>query len=430
MSRPAFTATFALLLALGLAACGEHAHEDEHGHGHDEHAHEDRGHAAHGHDDHADEAPKGPNGGRLHEDAGLAVELKIEEDSQPPRYVGWITLDGQPVPPANAQVTVELERLGGRVETHTLRPQGDRLVGSGVVGEPHSFVVTVRAEAAGRRAEWRYESFEGRTRIAQAAADGIGVRVETVGSGPIEQRLRAQGRVVLPASAQAAVSARFPGLIRSLRADLGERVSAGQVLAEIESNASLGRYTVSSPIDGVVLERTAALGGMASEAPLFVIGRLDALVVELPVFGAQALALTPGTPVRLRRLLDGRVIEAALQGLLPQADAHSQGLVARVALPVDDGHWRPGLAVEASLLLRADEVPLRLPLSALQRFRDWQAAFVRVGEDYEVRPLELGRSDGDWVEVLEGLAAGDEVVVEQSFLIKADIEKSGAGHEH
>lgn len=420
MIRPARNTLLLVLLTLGLAACGEHAHEDEHGHGHDEH----------GHEDHADEAPKGPNGGRLHEDNGLSVELKIEEDGQPPRYAAWVRLDGQPVPPASAEVSVQLERLGGQVDTHTLRPQNDRLVGSDVVGEPHSFVVTLRAEAADRRAEWRYESFEGRTRIAQAAADEIGIRVEAVGSGRIEQRLRAQGRVVLPASAQAAVSARFPGLIRSLRADIGERVSAGQVLAEIESNASLGRYSVSSPIDGVVLERAAALGGMAGESPLLVIGRLEALVVDLPVFGAEALALTPGTPVRLTRLIDGREIEAPLQAVLPQADALSQGLIARARLPVDDGQWRPGMAVEASLLLSADQVPLRLPLSALQRFRDWQVAFLRVGEDYEIRPLELGRSDGDWVEVLEGLKTGDEVVVEQSFLIKADIEKSGAGHDH
>ncbi len=420
MIRPARNTLLLVLLTLGLAACGEHAHDDAHGHGHDEH----------GHDDHADEAPKGPNGGRLHEDKGLSVELKIEEDGQPPRYAAWVRLDGQPVPAANAQVSVQLERLGGQVDTHTLRPLNDRLVSSGVVGEPHSFVVTVRAEAAGRRAEWRYESFEGRTRIAKATADEIGIRVEPVGGGPIEQRLRAQGRVVLPASAQAAVSARFPGLIRSLRADIGERVSVGQVLAEIESNASLGRYTLASPIDGVVLERAAALGGMAGDAPLFVIGRLDALVVDLPVFGAEALALAPGTPVRLKRLLDGRVIEASLQGLLPQADAHSQSLVARVALTVDDAQWRPGLAVEAALQLSADQVPLRLPLSALQRFRDWQVAFIREGEDYEIRPLALGRSDGDWVEVLDGLNAGDEVVVEQSFLIKADIEKSGASHDH
>jgi cobalt-zinc-cadmium efflux system membrane fusion protein len=66
----------------------------------------------------------------------------------------------------------------------------------------------------------------------------------------------------------------------------------------------------------------------------------------------------------------------------------------------------------------------------VQRIRDGQVAFIRVGDTYEVRPLELGRSDGTWVEVKEGLEVGDEVVIEQSFLIKADIEKSGASHDH
>ncbi len=56
--------------------------------------------------------------------------------------------------------------------------------------------------------------------------------------------------------------------------------------------------------------------------------------------------------------------------------------------------------------------------------------FIRIGEDYEIRPLQLGRRDGTHVEVLGGLAAGDEIVVGQSYLVKADIEKSGAAHDH
>ena len=56
--------------------------------------------------------------------------------------------------------------------------------------------------------------------------------------------------------------------------------------------------------------------------------------------------------------------------------------------------------------------------------------FAKVGDTYEVRMLELGASDRDRVEVLEGIAAGTEYAVEQSFLIKADIEKSGASHDH
>jgi hypothetical protein len=45
-------------------------------------------------------------------------------------------------------------------------------------------------------------------------------------------------------------------------------------------------------------------------------------------------------------------------------------------------------------------------------------------------PGELGKRDATQVEVLSGLKAGDQVVVEQSYLVKADIEKSGASHEH
>ena len=56
--------------------------------------------------------------------------------------------------------------------------------------------------------------------------------------------------------------------------------------------------------------------------------------------------------------------------------------------------------------------------------------FIRIGDTYEVRPVELGRRDGTQVEVLSGLNPGDLVVVEQSYLVKADIEKSGASHDH
>ena len=56
--------------------------------------------------------------------------------------------------------------------------------------------------------------------------------------------------------------------------------------------------------------------------------------------------------------------------------------------------------------------------------------FIQVDDTYEIRPLELGTSDGTLTEVLEGLQAGDRYVVDNSYLIKADIEKSGASHDH
>ena len=61
---------------------------------------------------------------------------------------------------------------------------------------------------------------------------------------------------------------------------------------------------------------------------------------------------------------------------------------------------------------------------------NWQLVFIQVGDVYEIRPLELGQTDGEFTEVLAGLNAGDSYVVENSYLLKADLEKSGASHDH
>ena len=49
---------------------------------------------------------------------------------------------------------------------------------------------------------------------------------------------------------------------------------------------------------------------------------------------------------------------------------------------------------------------------------------------FEVRPLELGRSDGQWVEVVKGLSAGERYAATNSFVLKAELGKSGATHDH
>ena len=75
-------------------------------------------------------------------------------------------------------------------------------------------------------------------------------------------------------------------------------------------------------------------------------------------------------------------------------------------------------------------MPLAVKRTALQTFRDFTVVFVQVGDTYEVRMLELGRQDDTWVEVKGGLKPGSIYVTENSYLIKADIEKSGASHDH
>lgn len=409
------------LLSAGLTACGArdddaHADGDAHGHGHDDHA--------------EPEAAKGEHGGRLLTEGELTVELAIFEDGVPPEYRAWIYRNGQPLPPSAATLEVVLTRLGGINDTHRFSVRGDYLVGSGVVYEPHSFDVEVRAQLGELRAQWRYESHEGRTRIAAAVAEQAGIRVAPVGPGTIRDEHELQGLLTPIEGRHARLTARFPGPIRSVAVGVGDPVRKGQTLATVESNVSLAPYAITAPLDGVVLARTAAVGEMALDAPLFEVADLSALWVDVHLFGSDAQHITPGLPVSVTRLSDGVSASTVLDRVLPATATASQSTVGRATVDNADGRWRPGAAVRARVTVAEHEVALSVPLTALQRFRDWDVVFIRIGEDYEIRPLELGRRDGVNVEVLDGITLGDEIVVEQSYLVKADIEKSGASHDH
>ncbi|MDR0184170.1 efflux RND transporter periplasmic adaptor subunit [Lysobacter arvi] len=404
------------LLALALGGCGGAGTTT------------DPGHAPGG--DHA--APRGEHGGRLLREGDITVELAIAEDGTPPKYEAWLYRGDEPLPAKAGEVDVALTRLGGVREAHALRARRDgRLMADGIVSEPHSFDVAVTARVDGRTLRWTFPSYEGRTVIAADVARQSGIRTAKAGPGVIADEHEVQGLLTPVEGRVASATARFPGPIRALRANVGDTVRAGQALASIESNLSLSQYTVAAPISGVVLSRNAAPGAVAGEgAPLFEIADLSTLWVDLHVFGADATHLRAGAPVTVTRMTDGVQAQTTLERVLPGTATASQSTVARATLDNADGRWRPGSAVSAKVTVARQPVALALPLTALQRFRDWDVAFVRVGDTYEVRPLELGRRDANRVEVRSGLRAGDEVVVEQSYLVKADIEKSGASHDH
>lgn len=266
--------------------------------------------------------------------------------------------------------------------------------------------------------------------IAPDIARASGLDTETAGPGVIRDQHEVQGALIPVEGRHANVVARFPGPVVRVAAGVGERVARGATLAVVESNASLASYAVTSPLSGVVMARHVAAGDFAGSTPLFEIADLSTLWVDLHVFGADAGHLAAGQRVAVTRLADGKTVETAIDRILPSTATESQSTVARATLDNTDGGWRPGAAVSARVTVSEAEVAIALPIDALQTLDGRVVAFVRDGHTYAPRLLTLGRRDAARVEVLAGIAAGDTVVVAQSFLVKADLEKSAAGHAH
>lgn len=373
---------------------------------------------------------RGPHRGRMLRDGDFAVEMTIFEEGVPPEFHVYVYDGDEPVAPEQVQLSVELGRLGDKTDRFAFAPEGDYLKGQGVVKEPHSFDVKVTAARGGKTSSWTYASYEGRVVIAADAAQAAGLNVETAGPAVIRELLSLTGAIQTDPALVARVRARFPGVVREVRKGLGDRVGAGEVLATVQSNESLQSYSVTAPIGGAVLLRSAVAGEATGEEPLFVIGDLSKVWAELDVFGRDLSKVKAGQSVRVVSL-DGEIsADAVVTSLAPLTTHSSQSVRARVVLDNAQGFWRPGQFVHGVVTVAETNVPLAVKKSALQRFRDFTVVFARVNDTYEVRMLELGASDAVWVEVLGGLEAGEQYVTENSFLIKADIEKSGASHDH
>lgn len=415
---PHFRLATALLLgaaSLGLASCGDAGSSK---------AKAEEGEAA------APDYERGLHSGRMLRDGDFAVEMTIFEDGVPPEYHVYAYLNDKPIAPTRVQLSVTLRRLDGEVNRFAFTPEEDFLRGDGVVTEPHSFDVEVVATHAGKRHAWRYASYEGRTTITPLAARQAGIKVEAAGPALFEQTLDLSGQVELAPAAQSEVGARFPGRVMAVARNVGDRVQTGTLLARVESSESLQTYSVTSPRGGIVLERRTNVGDVTGTDPIFIIGDPADVYAAFPVFPKDVERIRPGQPVKVQSLAGGRNQTSVIRDFLPMAQASTQTITARAMLPNRDGPWRAGIGVKGIVTVERREVPLAVRTSALQAFRDFTVVFAKVGNAYEVRMLEIGQQNPEWTEILSGIKPGQAYVTDGSFIIKADVEKSAASHDH
>jgi cobalt-zinc-cadmium efflux system membrane fusion protein len=207
-------------------------------------------------------------------------------------------------------------------------------------------------------------------------------------------------------------------------------VQRGQLLARIESSESLQVYPVYSTVSGVVAERNGNPGDVTFDRALYVITDPAQTTVVFNIFPKDLGAIQPGMAVQIETM-DGTVIAAARLGdYLPDGNAEAGTALVRAAVPNRGGRLRPGMALRGRVTINAVQVPLAVRTEALQRFRDFTVVFANYGENYEVRMLTLGRKSPEWTEVLSGIKPGTPYAAKGAFLIRADVEKSGASHDH
>jgi cobalt-zinc-cadmium efflux system membrane fusion protein len=286
----------------------------------------------------------------------------------------------------------------------------------------------VRARHQDQNYEWTFESPEAQVEIASTMATSNQIAFGEAGPGTIRETLTLTGRVEPNAERARSVRARFPGTVRSVAVQVGDVVSAGQTLATIESDDSLQTYAVTAPIGGTVVTRSANPGESSGSDPLFEIIDLKSLWANLAAFPSDRAKLRQGQMVDLLAA-DGSAQARSKISLISSSITGPTSTV-RVVIDNRDSKWTPGQFLNANVTINESPAALTVPVASLQMMGDAEVVFLVEGERYQAQPVETGRRDSERVEILSGLANGARIVTRNSFLIKADIEKSGAAHEH
>ncbi len=414
-----------LLLAISLSACdGMNLESPMPTKGsHSETTATDPGHALEA------EQEKGPHHGRLLRDGNFMLELAIFETGVPPEFRAWATKDGKALNPEAVDLSIHLTRLGGKIDEIKFKPQGDALRGDTVIYEPHSFIVTINALHNGSTHTWQYDNFEGRTKIETAVAEALEIKTSIASPVVMQKTISAYGQITANKERIRKVSARFDGVIKSVFPSLGDRVRKGQKLATVESNESLQLFTISAPIGGVITQRSANAGEQTDGRQLFTIMDTTSVWAELSVFPADLAQVKMGAQVTITDTSGKQTISGKVSRIDVTAQ-ENQAVKVHVVLDNKEGQLHPGRYINAKITVGEHPAALAVKRTGLQAFRDFTVVYAQIGEEYEVRMLDLGLQAGEWAEVLGGLEPGTRYVSENSYVIKADIEKSGAAHDH
>ncbi len=211
--------------------------------------------------------------------------------------------------------------------------------------------------------------------------------------------------------------------------------SAREKLAALGADASgtdaLNRYALRAPFDGVVIEKHLSIGeAVREDSQVFTVSDLASVWAEISVPARDLDHVRAGSTVTVRSTASGLTVRGTVLHVGALLGEQTRSALARVVLGNPDLAWRPGLFVTVSLDVERIEVPVAVGLAAVQTVDGREVVFVRSADGFVLRPVRLGRRDSEQVEILEGVAAGEQVAVRNSFVLKAELGKEAAEHVH
>ncbi|HMO01510.1 MAG TPA: efflux RND transporter periplasmic adaptor subunit [Oligoflexia bacterium] len=272
---------------------------------------------------------------------------------------------------------------------------------------------------------------EGIVQLSEEAVTNSKIEIRDAGPATLAVRLRVNGRISPVSSNVAHIASRFAGVIREVKKDIGETVEAGDVLAIIESNQNLQKFEVRAFKGGIVTDRHATIGeSIKEDEALFVVMDLSQLWADFTIFQRDIAKVKIGQAVNV--YISGRAepFKSTLSFISPIVDDTTQSRTARAVITNPDNTLAPGAFVTGQVAIADYQVPVAVTYEGIQTIEGKSVVFTKDEDGFEKKEVSVGRSDETYSEILSGIKEGEKYAATNSFILKAELGKSEAEHEH
>jgi len=263
---------------------------------------------------------------------------------------------------------------------------------------------------------------------ARASVMAVSARVTLARTALERKRALAAERIAPEREVQEAEAELAASQADAAAADASLR-ALGASAQDAAGSSEAARFTLRSPVAGIVIARDVVVGQAVGDgsAALFKIANLSQMWLSVHAFERDAVRIVRATPAQVTvAALPGRTITGQVAQVGGQVDPESRTIPIRIVVANPDGQLRPGMSASARLPIGdSTALILTVPSGALQRIGDdWVVFIPKDAGHFEIRVVGRGRDLEGQVEILQGLRAGDHVVVDGSFVLKAEADKA------
>jgi len=260
----------------------------------------------------------------------------------------------------------------------------------------------------------------------------FGIKLDRAGPGTLHEEVVLPGEIRFNRTAVAYATPRYDGTVQKIHARLADQVKKGDLLAVLESSDTLRPFEVKAPFDGTIVSYDITPGQtVAAGTSLFTVADLSTVWADLQIYQKNFGEIKEGLPVRITGGHGLPTFRGVIDYVAPTVDEHTRTGLARIVVDNPERVWKPGMFIKGSVAVERHPVDLMVPRSAVLNVEGAPAVFVQTAEGFQPRPIQIGHSDSEYVQVVRGLEAGETYVSKNPISIKAEMGKgSFGGHNH